>query len=74
VLSDSNRELLKIIASEEPGTITELADMTGRQLSNPGRTLRTFEHYGFMRLEKINRSKKPVAVASEIDVILPMTA
>jgi len=72
VLSDSNRELLKIIASEEPETISELAELTGRQLSNLGRTLRTFEHYGFVRLEKTNRAKKSVAIASEIDVILPM--
>ena len=46
VLSDKNRKLLKIIADQEPETIQELADITGREPSNLGRTLKTFENYG----------------------------
>ncbi len=68
VLSDNNRELLKIIADSEPENIQELADITGRKASNLGRTLKTFEHYGFIKMIKHSRSKKPVAIATEFDI------
>jgi len=68
VLSDNNRQLLKTIADSEPETIQELAEMTGRQASNLGRTLKTFERYGFVKMVKHSRSKRPVAVATEFDI------
>jgi len=70
VLSDSNRALLKIIADEEPETIKELAKISGRQPSNLGRTLKTFEHYGFIKIEKTSRTKKPIAQATDFDIML----
>ncbi len=70
VLSDNNRELLKIIADEEPQTIKELAKISGRQPSNLGRTLKTFERYGFIKIEKIDKTKKPIAKAVDFDVVL----
>lgn len=70
VLSDNNRALLKIIADKEPETIKELAQITGRKPSNLGRTLKTFERYGFIKIEKNSRCKKPVAQAINFDVIL----
>ena len=57
VLSDNNRALLKIIADEEPETIKELAQLSGRQPSNLGRTLKTFERYGFIKMEKLPEQK-----------------
>ena len=68
VLSDNNRELLKIIADSAPENIQELADITGRKASNLGRTLKTFEHYGFVKMIKRSRSKKPVVIATEFDI------
>ncbi len=70
VLSDSNRALLKIIADEEPETIKELAEISGRQPSNLGRTLKTFEHYGFIKIKKTARTKKPIAQATDFDIML----
>ena len=70
VLSDNNRALLKIIADEEPDTIKELAQISGRQPSNLGRTLKTFEHYGFITIEKKARNKKPIAKAIDFDIML----
>jgi len=70
VLSDNNRTLLKIIAEEEPETIKELAEISGRQPSNLGRTLKTFERYGFIKIEKNAKTKKPIAKAVDFDIRL----
>jgi predicted transcriptional regulator len=55
ILSQPNRELLAVIAREKPGSLTELADRTGRAKSNLSRTLKTMERYGLVRLEKGRR-------------------
>lgn len=52
VLSAGNRELLKIIASHRPGSIDELAKLTGRKKSNLSRTLKTMERYGIVQLDR----------------------
>jgi predicted transcriptional regulator len=70
VLSDNNRKLLKVIADNEPENIQALANITGRKASNLSRTLKTFEHYGFIKMIKISHSKKPVAMVSEFDISL----
>jgi predicted transcriptional regulator len=41
VLSAGNRELLRIISESAPGSIEELAQLTGRAKSNLSRTLKT---------------------------------
>jgi len=68
VLSDQNRALLKMIAEMQPESLTELADASGRQTSNLSRTLKTMEHYGFVKLKKANRSIKPIAIATEFEI------
>jgi predicted transcriptional regulator len=50
VLSDGNRALLDLIARARPGSLTELAALSGREKSNLSRTLRTMERYGLVRL------------------------
>jgi predicted transcriptional regulator len=51
VLSDRNRELLMVIATSEPASLTDLASLTGRKKSNLSRTLKTMQRYGFVSLE-----------------------
>ncbi|GAB3486741.1 HVO_A0114 family putative DNA-binding protein [Marinomonas epiphytica] len=41
VLSKENRQLLKVIAEQQPQSVTELATLTGRAISNVLRTLKT---------------------------------
>jgi predicted transcriptional regulator len=43
VLSAGNRELLRVIAEKAPGSLDELARITGKPKSNLSRTLRTME-------------------------------
>lgn len=52
VLSAKNRELLAVIAKEQPKSITELETLTGRAKSNLSRTLHKMEHYGLVELKK----------------------
>lgn len=70
VLSDKNRQLLKIIAEQQPQTLSELADLSGRQPSNISRTLKTLEAYGIVEMIKVKRSKRPIVKAIDFDIQL----
>ena len=75
VLSDENRELLRIIHDRQPESIADLVQMTGRKASNLSRTLRTMANYGLVRLEdgsqgRGRRAVKPVAVARCVNLTL----
>lgn len=68
VLSDNNRALLRMIADNQPESLSELADVAGRQPSNLSRTLKTMEHYGFVELKKENRTVRPIVKATEFEI------
>ena len=55
VLSQHNRELLTMIAREKPGSLTELAGLSGRNKSNLSRTLKTMSQYGLVELKEGKR-------------------
>ena len=55
VLSQRNRELLATIAREQPGSLTELAELAGRNKSNLSRTLKTMARYGLVELQQGER-------------------
>ena len=57
VLSAGNRDLLRVIAEKAPGSLDELARITGKAKSNLSRTLRTMEGYGLVRLERGERGR-----------------
>jgi predicted transcriptional regulator len=52
VLSERNRDLLRVIAETKPQSLKELADTTGRAKSNLSRTLKTMARYGLVEFEK----------------------
>jgi predicted transcriptional regulator len=75
VLSDENRELLRIIHDNKPESLADLEQMTGRKASNLSRTLHTMAHYGLVHLEngsqgRGRRAVKPVAVARSVNLTL----
>ena len=75
VLSEENRELLRIIHDEKPESIADLVQITGRKASNLSRTLRTMANYGLVRLEQGSqgrgrRAVRPVAVARSVNLTL----
>ena len=55
VLSGRNRELLALIAREKPDSLTELAELAGRNKSNLSRTLKTMSRYGLVELKEGQR-------------------
>ncbi|WP_145563061.1 HVO_A0114 family putative DNA-binding protein [Yersinia canariae] len=68
VLSNENINLLRLMDEQKPETITELAEMSGRQKSNLSVTLKTLCSRGFVRLEKQGRGVKPVALFTDFDI------
>src|SRR6202167_6569927 len=74
VLSAGNRELLRIIAEKAPGSLDELARITGKGKSNLSRTLRTMEGYGLVRLERGERGRiTPTVLHDRVELDLPLT-
>jgi len=68
VLSTRNLELLKLIEEKKPQSMKELADLSGRKISNLSRTLKTFSRYGIVDLIERNRNKIPVAKATSFEI------
>lgn len=72
VLSDENRELLRLMQQKQPRTVLELAALSGRAASNLSRTLRNLEGHGLVRLHRSpdTRAVRPEALATEFLVVL----
>ena len=51
VLSPENRELMEVIKHKQPKTTTELANLTGRAVSNVSRTLKTLNKHQLITLD-----------------------
>lgn len=65
VLSDDNRALLRVIREQKPESLSQLAEVTGRALSNLSRTLKTMERYGLVEMQRELRTVRPVVKVSE---------
>ncbi|HDL7645891.1 TPA: MarR family transcriptional regulator [Yersinia enterocolitica] len=70
VLSNENIALLRLMDAKKPQTITELAEMSGRQVSNLSNTLKTLSGHGFVSLEKTGRIVKPRAIFTDFEIIV----
>ena len=70
VLSEDNQAMLRIICDQRPKSLTELADLTGRQVPNLSRTLRMMEGYGLVTLKKSVREIGPVALAISFKILI----
>ena len=74
VMSAGNRELLRVIADQAPGSLDELARITGKAKSNLSRTLKTMAGYGLVRLERGERGRiMPKVVHDRVELDLPLT-
>ncbi|MGE5034953.1 MULTISPECIES: HVO_A0114 family putative DNA-binding protein [Yersinia] len=50
VLSKENQHLLTVITEQQPQSLTEIASLSGRALSNVCRTLKTMEKHNLVRM------------------------
>ena len=70
VLSEDNQALLRLICDQRPKSLTELAELTGRQVPNLSRTLRMIEGYGLVELKKNVREIEPIALATSFKILI----
>lgn len=70
VLSEDNQVLLRLIRDRRPKSLTELAELTGRQVPNLSRSLRMMEGYGLVALKKNVREIEPIALATEFTILI----
>jgi predicted transcriptional regulator len=74
VLSAGNRDLLRVIAEQAPGSLDELSRITGRAKSNLSRTLKAMAGYGLVRLDRGERGRiKPTVAHDQVELRLPLT-
>ena len=72
VLSERNRDLLRVIAETRPESLQALAEKTGRAKSNLSRTLKTMERYGLVQLER-GKGRTMAPRTSYTNVVLDLT-
>ncbi len=70
VLSEDNQALLRLIRDQRPKSLTELAELTGRQVPNLSRTLRMMESYGLVKLKRNVREIEPIALATSFKILI----
>jgi len=68
ILSTENQKLLKVIIENNPHSLKELEELTGRAKSNLSRTLKTLQRYGIVELHKENNSLIPTVKATNFQV------
>jgi len=73
ILSMGNRELLRVIDEQAPGSLEELAEITGRAKSNLSRTLKKMVSYGLVHMERDGRRHAPRVIHDRIELDLPLT-
>jgi predicted transcriptional regulator len=69
LLSAKNRELLRLIVTREPQSVTELAIMAHRAPQNVQRTLNRLSAAGIVRLNRgEGRSVRPILIARKLHI------
>ncbi|MBL4829409.1 MAG: helix-turn-helix domain-containing protein [Aliivibrio sp.] len=70
ILRPENIELLRLMDSERPESLTQLSELTGRAKSNLSNTLKSLSEKGFVRLEQgSGKSMRPVALFTDFEIV-----
>lgn len=72
VLSERNMLLLEIIRRGQPRSLTELARLSGRAVSNLSRTLHGMERFGLVELREEDHRKIPVVRYDRVAFEVPL--
>jgi predicted transcriptional regulator len=68
LLTPANRRLLATIRDQKPGSVADLAQLTGRAQPNLTRTLAKLEAAGFVAMKVVGRRKAPITTVHKIVV------
>lgn len=68
VLSAKNLELVRIIATQEPESVRELARVVERDIKNVSTALNRLEEIGLVEFESEGRAKKPSVWYDHIEI------
>lgn len=74
VLSAPNREMLRLIAEQEPDSLDALAELTGRAKSNLSRTLKAMVGYGLIRMERSGKKRAPKLIHDRVVLELALAS
>jgi predicted transcriptional regulator len=75
LLSAKNRELLRLIVTRQPQSVSELADMAHRAPQNVQRTLRRLSAAGIVRLNPgEGRAIRPTVTARKVHIEIDLAA
>ena len=73
ILSSGNRELLRVIDEQSPGSLEELSKITGRSKPSLSRTLKTMANYGLVRMDPGEGQKVvPKVLHDRVELALPL--
>lgn len=73
VLSENNRELLQIIIDNQPESMSELAELSGRKTASLSRTLKSMVRYGLIDLQKESGGRlRPRVNYTDVKLDLPL--
>ena len=73
VLSKENQQLLKVIAEQQPKSVTELATLTVRAVSNVSRSLKRLGNYNLVEMQNSqNRLAVKLRYQSMLLLIRPL--
>ena len=70
VLSKENQQLLKLIAEQQPQSVTELATLSGRAVSNVSRTLKTLAKYNLIEMRTTKTMLRPIVIHQKFIVVV----
>ncbi len=70
VLSKENQHLLKVITEQQPQSVTELAELTGRAVSNVSRTLKTLGKYNLVEMQSAKKMLCPKTTHQDFLVVV----
>jgi predicted transcriptional regulator len=73
VLTPENRQMIAVISQEHPRSVSALAERLGRDQGNVSRALSQLEQYGFVRLMREGREKRPEATITQFDLHLDLS-
>jgi predicted transcriptional regulator len=65
--------LLRTIIDKKPDSISTLGKLTGRNVSNLSRTLKTMERYGLVKMTRKQRRVVPQVSARTLEVELDLS-